>query len=68
MKKIIVGTVNYVKNELGIADEEIEKMAKKRMDICKVCEHKDGIKCGVCHCVLALATRSPKKRCPKDKW
>ena len=49
--------------------EEVEIVAKKRMDICNSCEHKTPRgRCAECGCVLSAKTRSLTSSCPINKW
>ena len=51
---------------------EIEKEAKRRLNICGECSIRTEGKCdkskGGCGCPLAAKARSPQSKCPKDKW
>jgi hypothetical protein len=79
VKNILIGTINHVKSGLDIADEEIEKMAKSRMEICYnhggkdiPCQYKmqnsGNPKCAMCGCYLKKKTRVPEEKCPKELW
>ena len=43
-------------------------MARKRLDICKACEHWDGHRCRKCGCFAALKVRLASQACPIGKW
>ena len=60
-------------------NNRIEKLASKRMQICRECPLYDlngkkcavpgtGPCCGDCGCALSAATRSPDYSCPQNKW
>lgn len=53
-------------------DEDIEPLAEERLKICHVCPIRDDTRCskanGGCGCYLEAKVRSPKSKCPKDKW
>ncbi len=44
------------------------EMAKTRQAICQPCEHRTGITCGLCGCVLKFKTRLTEEECPAKKW
>lgn len=47
---------------------ENTELSKKRLEICKDCEDRVGILCGVCGCYLKAKTRDEEEKCPKEKW
>lgn len=49
-------------------DPEIEKMANERAAICAACPFNLHSVCEKCGCPLAAKTRSPKSKCPENKW
>lgn len=69
-KQIIEGYSNLAKSAIGMGEEEIEKMAARRMAICLNCPEisKNKERCTKCGCVLSAKTRSETSACPLDKW
>ena len=65
LKNVYEGWKNVV-----ITDEQVEQMAKERIEICNQCpERMKSINvCGLCHCPLIAKTRSPQEQCPQGKW
>ena len=63
--EIIIGWKNFISK-----DPFIEKIAEKRMEICMKCPEldKEKYKCLKCGCYMVVKTRSPKSKCPLDKW
>ena len=54
-----------------IRNEDVEKIAKIRKDICVKCpeyQEKPIERCKKCGCVLSIKTRSIKSECPLKKW
>lgn len=53
-------------------NQEIEKLAEDRLKICMNCPVRSDNKCdkakGGCGCYLAAKARSPKSKCPLNKW
>lgn len=49
-------------------DEKIEEEAERRLQICFKCPHVKNTKCGKCGCLLKAKTRSPKSKCPDNRW
>lgn len=47
---------------------EIEKIAKKRADICSNCNWSKMNVCRQCGCYISAKVRSEKEKCPIDKW
>jgi len=71
---IAEGVINSI-----IVNDDIEKAAIERNDICKSCEHLDvkgedclvsGSQpcCSLCGCSLYFKTRSLSSECPAGKW
>ena len=79
LKNLVNGWVNYI-----FEDEETEKMAYKRAEICASCpsnKHGDllvflndklqsikGNYCSECGCPLSPKLRSPNEKCDAKKW
>lgn len=74
LDKIAEGTFNTI-----FKKENVELIAKERMDICNKCELIDnqgdkcfapgtGPCCGDCGCSLKFKIRSLSSECPKGKW
>ena len=40
----------------------------KRLDICNVCPHKRGERCGKCGCLLIPKAKWKTSTCPIHKW
>ncbi len=68
MKKIIVGAANHVKSVVGLAKEDVEKLAAERLKHCATCPSRVGVMCGECGCILEWKTRVGKEQCPLKKW
>jgi hypothetical protein len=68
MKKILGGYTNWVRSILGIPEDQIEREAKRRLEICYECPFREDSKCGACGCQLQAKARSKSSTCPKDKW
>jgi radical SAM superfamily enzyme len=49
-------------------DEEIEKLADARLNICFECPNRKEYTCGLCGCFLKAKVRSIQSTCPIDKW
>lgn len=53
-------------------DNEVEMVAKERMDTCNQCPFKKqmfGVAvCGLCHCPLVAKTRSLLNSCDRGAW
>jgi hypothetical protein len=55
------------KNRL-FKNQTIEEEANKRAAICFLCPYNKNNKCGKCGCNLSAKIRSPKSKCPENKW
>lgn len=54
---------------LAFPNDEVEKMAKERIEVCAECEFLTQRKtCEKCGCYMPAKTRSPRSKCPKNKW
>ena len=68
-KEIIEGFAELAKDKIGLGDEEVLSLSKKRMSVCKKCEHLlETGRCGLCGCLLAAKTRSKTSTCPDGRW
>ena len=73
LKFIAQGFINATKAQFGLGDEEVEKKAAERLEICLACDTISESKTycdpekGGCNCPLAMRTRSDKG-CPKGYW
>lgn len=45
-----------------------EKEQKRRRSICEKCEHKQGVRCGLCGCFLLGISKWKPKECPAGKF
>ena len=45
-----------------------EAQYRQRLEICDVCEHRRGQRCGKCGCRLRWKARGQAFRCPLGKW
>lgn len=67
VKEIYEGWKNLL-----IPDEEIEMIAKTRIDICNACPFKQEMLlidcCSLCHCPIVSKARSLDSECPKGFW
>lgn len=68
MQDIVDGWGNWLESILGFGNADINKIAKKRLDICKECPNRVSFLCGVCKCPLATKSRSLNTSCPLNKW
>jgi hypothetical protein len=62
-KEIVNGWTNYI-----FPNEEVEKEAKRRAEICSECPSNNMGVCGECGCPLFAKTRSETSKCPLNKW
>lgn len=69
-KQILEGYKNLAKERIGLEDDEIEKMAARRLAICASCPRKseNGKRCLECGCILEAKSRSETSECPLGKW
>lgn len=73
LKSIAKGFINATRFYIGMPDEEIERLAEERYEVCLSCDTISDSKftCdkekGGCGCPLLLRTRSDKG-CPKGHW
>lgn len=44
------------------------ELARKRLAKCSMCYFRNGMTCGICHCVLQAKARIEGEECPKGKW
>ena len=67
LKEIVDGWLN-----VAFTDDEVEKIADKRNEICNNCPLKGSMMkvdvCLVCHCPLVAKVRSMESACPKEFW
>lgn len=64
LRDIFEGWKNF-----AIQNPRIEKISKRRMDICSKCKHLTPKgKCKKCGCFMFAKTRAPKARCPIGYW
>jgi hypothetical protein len=80
MKINIKGIIGGLYNSIFIK-EEVEKVAKERLNICDHCEYnsenaklrgyktiRPDVYCTDCSCNLKLKTRYLSESCPREKW
>ena len=69
-KEIFDGLANLTAEAIGMADEEVEKVAAERLAICHGCPFisENKKRCESCGCILAAKTRSMDSECPEEKW
>jgi hypothetical protein len=50
--------------------DEIKKIRKNRLDICKACDFfvQDSTLCNKCGCIMSIKTNLPEAKCPMGKW
>lgn len=61
---------------LIIKDEEVEKLARPRLEICAECPEMSNYPnevqmfsfCKICKCNISSKTRSVNSKCPKELW
>jgi len=67
LRKILVGFKNAL-----YTNPRVKKLAAERMTVCNICEHKmqkASIEiCDICKCILRGKTRSPRSKCPANRW
>lgn len=70
IKNIAVGFLNLAKKELGVADEEVEKVAVWRYVKCLQCDkqNKEDKTCTICGCFMPAKVRAPESTCPIGRW
>jgi len=62
--EIYEGWKNYV-----FPNPETEELAKKRMQICIVCDKlKINNRCELCNCFMPAKVRNPRSHCRIKKW
>lgn len=81
--EIAEGWLNTAYSKLGVADKEVEELAKKRLAICDKCIIRTGPLCDPtkktvhfttgetvsgCGCPLISKSRSKNSKCPAGKW
>lgn len=46
------------------------ELYKKRLQVCKTCEHfiKISQQCKICMCIMPLKAKIKSSTCPKGKW
>jgi hypothetical protein len=62
------GWINLAKSHLGIAKEETETLAVRRLALCLSCETNVKNICRACGCPVMAKVRSSNESCPKQKW
>ena len=69
LKNIAVGFLNLAKSELGVADEEVEKVAVWRYVKCVQCDNiNEDRTCKICGCFMKAKVRAPESTCPIGRW
>ena len=63
MNEIFEGFKNII-----FTDTKIEEEAERRLKICFDCPFLNRTRCGKCGCFLKAKTRSPKSKCPDNRW
>lgn len=67
--QIIEGHGNNLLSKAGMLPEDMEAIAKQRMDICEPCENFTlGRTCKKCGCFMPAKTKAIKATCPIGKW
>jgi len=41
---------------------------KKRLETCNSCEHLEGLRCGLCGCVVKEKSKWETANCPDSRW
>ena len=69
-KEIYEGFTNLIRKGLNFTEEDVEKMASYRVNICNNCDKKRNITntCGECGCFIPAKTRSKHSSCPLGHW
>lgn len=70
MKGILVGHYNLMREKLGIASDQIERLAQIRGNMCAACDklHPNTLKCDICGCRVDAKIRYLGATCPDKKW
>lgn len=78
LKGIVQGTVNRVKDSVGVLNENTKAEGVRRYSICVKCFHTDNSpmlvngRCskekGGCGCFMETKVLVPQEKCPKNKW
>lgn len=50
------------------SDESLEPFARRRIEICRSCEHYVALICKQCGCFMPIKTRFRQTECPIGKW
>jgi len=81
--QIVKGWGNVIKQEIGVLEEDIEKMSIERLEVCNKCLLRSGVMCSTtksgknlrtgqittgCGCVLIAKTKVKEAMCPLNKW
>ena len=45
-----------------------EYIIRSRLEICKKCDQKSGVRCLQCGCFISLKAAVSVAQCPKNKW
>lgn len=69
-KEIAAGAANLARLKLNLADADVERIHKTRMDVCFKCEFygRELNSCTKCGCLLAIKTRSMESSCINGHW
>lgn len=73
--EIAEGYTNLLLKKFGLTSEELEWLAKVRLEHCKICtlgpNNQPGLvdgRCVLCKCWMEAKVRSINKKCPAGKW
>lgn len=70
LQNIAEGFINLAKKHLGVANEEVEKLAIWRYSKCLQCDeqNKENLACKVCGCHTPAKVRASEASCPIGRW
>mgnify|MGYP003347718041 CR=1 FL=1 len=60
----LVGAVKLIRS-VSLPETDV---AQQRLQICSSCEHRAGMRCGICKCVLAAKVKYDAEHCPVGRW
>jgi hypothetical protein len=70
VRNIAEGWINLAREKIGIANPDVEILAKVRGEICLNCDDvsENEIICGHCGCHVESKIRATHSKCPIKKW
>lgn len=75
LSEIAEGYTNLLLKKVGLTSQELEWLAKVRLEHCKICtldpNNRPGLvdnRCVICNCLMEAKVRAIKSKCPAGKW